>query len=1764
MDFGFDSNGELDTVAIKAWLGSATGYVRTIYDQSGNLRDFTNTNNNTHPELLINGVNGKPTLKFASNDQLRMTQDVFNWPLTIIGASKLINNNCGRVFGGANNNWLHGFYNNRMNVFHYEDWKVFDGDQASNLTGMIHSSINHSNTSNLFYSNGTLLPYYQDNSNRSVDPPDGLTLNGYGNGSQESNVYILEFIVYGSAISKKNLINVEREIALRYDIPHSQTLVLDSISGALDISNSADGDYLIQYLTSLNSCSDSSTFVVSINTDTIPIINTGYDRSICQGSEVILNGSAQVADTIYWDDNIINNVPFTPTSTSTYTLNATNQCYSSSDSITISLVNYVDINLQSDTSLCYGDSILLDAGPGHNNYLWNTGETDQTIYVSSSGIYSVIADNGTLQNDNYSSLFFDGGDDYVISSNLNNFPSTNITVEMWLKTNNQNSDETPFSYAIPGTDNELWIYDLNNLRLRCFGGGNINTGVSFDDGLYHHLAFTWTSISGEGKIYKDGIVQWTGNFSSGQSFGSGGTLVFGQDQDALGGSFDGNQAFSGNLDEVRIWNRVLNDTEINNKINSCLYPTLENGLSYYWKFNEMVGNYTNDLTINAVNGLINGPSWSSETPVINCSSCPSMDTVQIIVNNQINVNSAQPHPQIPDFNYLGDYDNKHVYFHPGSLSWNAARQKAQNNGGDLIVIKSQADQSYFESVITQESWIGLFQNFGSSNFSEPNGGWEWVDGTALIWDGNSYSGFENWSPGNPDNSGGQQYGKINFNGAGLWDDDDNNPNRSFAMVLEKISNINDVSCKGGNDGQTYITVSGGSPPYSYLWNDINNQITDTAFSLYAGSYNATVTDNNGCIAYSPIITIDEPSSFLSTNISGTNTTCNGSGSDGSVILSVNGGSPPYNVSWSNGHSTILGGTSNNNLIDSIIGLSAGFYVASITDANGCLKLDSIEILAPPSLVSPTITTSNISCNGLSDGSANIVPNGGSPPYTFVWNNGQNSPFIFGLSSGSYSVSVTDANGCNSISNINISEPPILASSITSSNNVTCTGLSDGNATVNATGGVAPFSYLWGNGQTSQTAVNLGPGNYNVVIIDSNGCNSLTSVLISEPSSLTSSISNVNNVSCSGASNGSASVYAFGGTPPYSYIWNNGQTSSSAYGLGAGNYNINVIDANGCESSNNVNITTPTGLSFNNINISEISCKGANDGEISINISGGTSPYNYSWSHSSNETSNIASNLNPGYYAITVNDLNGCTISDTISLVEPTQLTSLILQSSNLLCENDTNGLLIVTASGGTIPYSYFWSDGQTTDTAINLRSGVYNVNVTDVNGCSSSSVSQINAPPSLNSTIIETNQISCFGASDGSLVINSIGGTAPYTYLWDSGVDSTTLNGLSAGTYFVTTTDANGCTILSSSILDEPTQLNSAIISTNNVSCSGGSDGSAMVGSIGGTAPYTYLWDNNQSNNLAVGLSSGNYSVTTIDANGCLSSTNANIYEPSAMTAIITENGTISCNGGTDGQLYSNVSGGTAPYSLLWDNGDTTPLASGLSAGIHNIIVTDVNSCISIFSSFLHEPSLLVSSVSNISNVSCNGFSDGFATVSVSGGTAPYSYSWDNGQTSNTAIGLMAGNYNISITDLNGCSSTSTATIAEPIMLTSSITSTNDVSCNGGSDGSAVVSASGGTAPYTYLWTNGDTNETSIGLSIGTQNVIITDINGCSSISSAIINEPVPLLSSIIDSNDVSCNGGIDGSATVSASGGPLLILIYGVMVKLEIVQLAWDLEHIV
>ena len=532
----------------------------------------------------------------------------------------------------------------------------------------------------------------------------------------------------------------------------------------------------------------------------------------------------------------------------------------------------------------------------------------------------------------------------------------------------------------------------------------------------------------------------------------------------------------------------------------------------------------------------------------------------------------------------------------------------------------------------------------------------------------------------------------------------------------------------------------------------------------------------------------------------------------------------------------------------------------------------------------------------------------------------------------------------------------------------------------------------------------------------------------------------------------------------------------------------------------------------------------------LSASGGTAPYTYLWSNG--QTGDSTTGLGSGTYSVTVTDLNGCSSTISTNVTEPAALLSSITDSNDVSCNGGYDGFATVSVSGGIAPYTYLWDNGETNASAFSLNVGIHNVIITDANGCTTTSDVNITEPIILTSSITSINGVSCNGGSDGTVMASVSGGTVPYTYLWDNGQTTDSVYNLSAGDYSVTITDYNGCSSTSTATITEPVILTSSITSTNDVSCNGGSNGSAVVSASGGTAPYSYLWDNGQSNSYISSLSAGDYNVMVTDANGCSTNSIVTILEPVLLSSSLIYLSDVSCNGGSNGSAVISANGGIVPYTYQWDNGQGGDSLSNLSAGNYNVVITDSNGCISANTITVSEPSLLVSSVSNISNVSCNGFSDGFATVSVSGGTAPYSYSWDNGQTSNTAIGLMAGNYNISITDLNGCSSTSTATITEPIILTSSITSTNDVSCNGGSDGSAVVSASGGTAPYTYLWTNGDTNETSIGLSPGTQNVIITDINGCSSISSAIIHEPVPLLSSIIDSNDVSCNGGSDGSAS--------------------------------
>ena len=927
----------------------------------------------------------------------------------------------------------------------------------------------------------------------------------------------------------------------------------------------------------------------------------------------------------------------------------------------------------------------------------------------------------------------------------------------------------------------------------------------------------------------------------------------------------------------------------------------------------------------------------------------------------------------------------------------------------------------------------------------------------------------------------------------------------------------DASAFGVADGTATITANGGTSPYSYLWSD--GQTTATATGLAAGTYSVTTTDANGCSDVASA-TINEPVSILA-NITTTDVLCNG-GNDGSAIVTVSGGATPYTYLWSDGQTTATAA-----------GLSAGSYSITATDANG-YTVSTNAVIDEPSALTLSTTATNVLCNGDSNGSATVTVAGGTLPYTYLWSDGQTTAIATGLSAGTYTVTVTDANGCTSTSGVTINEPTAILSGGVTTTDVLCNGSNNGTASVTLSGGTMPYAYLWSDGQTTATATGLASGVYSVTVTDANGCTITESgVTITQPVLLESEGVGTSDVSCFGACDGTAAISVDGGTFPYTYLWSDGQVTPGATGLCAGTYSVTVTDANGCTLIEaGIVINEPAALTSSVITM-DVLCNGDSNGSATVAATGGTAPYTYLWSDG--QTATTATGLFGGTYSVTVTDANGCTSSSSATINEPLTLT-LSSNATDALCNGDSNGSATVTATGGTMPYTYLWSNGQTAAIATGLSGGTYSVTVTDANGCTSTSSTTVNEPIQLINTTSGADATGN-GIADGTATVTVVGGTMPYSYLWSDGQSTATATGLLAGTYSVTVTDANGCITTGSVTVNEPAAI-SASITTTDALCNGDSNGSATVTATGGVAPYTYLWSGGQTTAIATGLLAGAYTVTVTDANGYTTTANGVVNEPLILVSSAAATDAL-CNGDSNGSATVTVTGGTMPYTYLWSNGQTAATATGLTAGVYSVIITDANGCTAISGITVNEPTVLLSGGVTTTDVLCNGTSNGTASITISGGTMPYAYLWSDGQTTATATGLASGVYSVTVTDANGCTITeSGVTITQPVLLESEGIGTSDASCFGACDGTAAISVDGGTFPYTYLWSDGQVTPVAAGLCAGTYSVTVTDANGCTLIETGIvINEPAALTSSVI-TMDVLCNGDSNGSATVAATGG--------------------------
>lgn len=930
-------------------------------------------------------------------------------------------------------------------------------------------------------------------------------------------------------------------------------------------------------------------------------------------------------------------------------------------------------------------------------------------------------------------------------------------------------------------------------------------------------------------------------------------------------------------------------------------------------------------------------------------------------------------------------------------------------------------------------------------------------------------------------------------------------NEPRCLGFSVSTTVDTLLCYTDTTATTTANPTGGTIPYTYLWDDPLAQTTLSITNLAGGLYSVVVTDSNGCLAVAAAIIV-EPDQLVN-SITPSNATTVG-GNDGSATANPFGGTAPYTYLWSTTATT-----------QTVNGLIAGTYYLTITDDNGCSISDSVYINEPPcNNFMLYVSGTNITCNNSNDGTASVFVVGGTQPYDVLWSNAQTTGSITNLIPGNYTVEVTDSNNCYSFQTITITQPNLLSVTANLINDISCNGLKDGTIDLVVVGGSYPYTYNWSNGATSEDLVYLSQGTYIVTVNDDNGCVGMDSVSITEPPLMSTSYT-FNNVPCFGDSNATIDISVLGGIFPYSYLWSTGDTIQDLTNIPAGLYWVNVNDANNCALSTAINIliTEPEVVDLDSF---FIHCPTPGDAVTVVDFypTGGTAPYQISTDSGSTflpySTYSTSLGINNTYY-IMINDSNSCTSAyvDTIQINPAVVIDSVLYDRCYLATQ--TQSEVNVFPSGGTGgSYQVSFNNGSSYEIAGDysdslLINSTYYIIAMDSSSCLSLTDTIVVPDRLLATASITSNyngqDIACYGDTNGTALANQTGGESPYTYLWDNGQTSASAINLGIGTYVVQVADSNGCIDTASVVLTQPDSLSQTIVITSNyngydISCNGLTDGTVNLSSYGGVGPYTFLWDNGQTDSTAINLGAGTYLVQITDANGCIDSNGITLTQPDSilLSAIIDH---VKCNAYTDGSIDLSVVGGLTPYSYNWTPGGTTQDISNIGAGSYVIVVTDLNSCTATETYIIGEEFPLILSTTQ-QNVSCNSLSDASIDLTVAGGVLPYVFAWNNGSSLEDLSSLTAGTYIVSVTDSNNCFKNDTVIITQPDLLLATIQSDfypngHHVSLFQMQDGNVDLGVYGGTIPYTYGWSNGANTEDLFNVPAGIYTVIITDVNGC-------------------------------------------------------------------
>lgn len=627
--------------------------------------------------------------------------------------------------------------------------------------------------------------------------------------------------------------------------------------------------------------------------------------------------------------------------------------------------------------------------------------------------------------------------------------------------------------------------------------------------------------------------------------------------------------------------------------------------------------------------------------------------------------------------------------------------------------------------------------------------------------------------------------------------------------------------------------------------------------------------------------------------------------------------------------------------------------------------------------------------------------------------------------------------CNGLEDDQPMDNP-MRDSLIQKNNESCNGLRDGSLEISISGGVPPYSVLWNSGDTSLHITALSPGVYFATITDSTGCKFRTSFyeIISE-NSMDFVFTEVIRPTCSSTSDGAINLTTGGGNPPFSYQWNNGDTTKDIAGLPTGHYRVTVHDANGCEfESPSFHLRALNPFNIQLLEKIEPQCTGGNNGKISIQPQGGTAPFEYFWSNSESADS-INDQIGSGWYSVTVTDSAGCSVvRDSIFLGEPAELAVDFTSVVPPLCPGRATAEILTEISGGTFPYSVFWQNGNSTYTTkdlLRVPAGDYQLEVTDFNGCILNRTIELAEPPLFNTTIDSLKNVSCGFREDGHLEITLSGGWPSYQIFWNSGeVNTSQLSGLQAGNYQFTATDQAGCKYSSDQIeiINEENPIEVEIEVVQEIECHGDNNAVLRASTSSDRAPYLFQWSNrppklnSDPNDTIRNLSPNNYSVSVRDNTSCIGvATPVLIKDPPTLIIAGIDRITPSCHDSKDGVLIPEIFGGNPPLNYQWSHGDSVAVAMDLSAGNYNLTVVDENGCQNSRNNINLDAPPPLNLVFTL-EMETDEDEDGSAAVGISGGIPPYTVIWDDEvslDNDTMAVNLSAGKYDFTVIDSNNC-----------------------------------------------------------------------------------------------------------------------------------------------